>query len=233
MIDWHSHILPAMDDGSHSVSESKAMLQMHTEQRIDTVIATPHFYANDESPETFLNRRKEAFDALKEQMTEKSPYILLGAEVRYYQGINRLAELRSLCIEGGKLLLLEMPMTVWTEYMLRELIELSGKNSLKIILAHCERYFGIQNRNVWERLSENGILMQVNASFFNSIASRHRALSLLKKGTIRFIGSDCHNTTSRPPDIGKAYEIIEKKLGSDFINQMDEYGRSMLNIMNK
>ena len=27
--------------------------------------------------------------------------------------------------------------------------------------------------------------------------------------------------------------IIEKKLGSDFINQMDEYGRSMLNIMNK
>ena len=49
MIDWHSHVLPQMDDGSKSAEESLAMLKMQSEQGVDTVIATPHFYANDES----------------------------------------------------------------------------------------------------------------------------------------------------------------------------------------
>ena len=48
MIDWHSHVLPEMDDGSHSVAESIAMMQAQAEQGVTTVIATPHFYANDD-----------------------------------------------------------------------------------------------------------------------------------------------------------------------------------------
>ena len=46
MIDWHSHILPAMDDGSHDETESLAMLSSMADQGVDTVIATPHFLAN-------------------------------------------------------------------------------------------------------------------------------------------------------------------------------------------
>ena len=42
------------------------------------------------------------------------------------------------------------------------------------------------------------------------------------------MGSDCHNVTSRPPRIGQAFEYIQKKLGGDFITQMNEYGYSML-----
>ena len=64
MIDWHSHILPGMDDGSRNVTESIALLNMQTSQGIRTVIATPHFYANDESVETFLERRRNAYEAL-------------------------------------------------------------------------------------------------------------------------------------------------------------------------
>jgi protein-tyrosine phosphatase len=70
--------------------------------------------------------------------------------------------------------------------------------------------------------------MQVNASFFITLFSRHKALSLIKEEKIQFIGSDCHNITSRPPQIGKAFEIIQKKLGDDYISQMNEYGYSML-----
>ena len=45
MIDFHSHILPGMDDGSKSTQESLEMLDMLRAQGVDTVAATPHFYA--------------------------------------------------------------------------------------------------------------------------------------------------------------------------------------------
>lgn len=228
MIDWHSHILPAMDDGSKDVAESISMLGMQTSQGVGTVIATPHFYANDETVASFIERRAKAFEALKEQLGENGPHILLGAEVRYYQGISRLEGLKDLTIEGSKLLLLEMPMSVWTETMVRELVELSGKNSVRIVLAHVERYIKLQKNAVWNRLLESGIMMQVNASFFTSLASRRKAITLLQDGVVQFLGSDCHNLTTRPPVLGQAAEVIRKKLGNGFLDQMQEYGYSLL-----
>ena len=165
---------------------------------------------------------------MKSQLPEDCPQIKTGAEVLYYQGISRLAGLKSLRIEGSRLLLLEMPMLRWTEYMLRELEELASISGLTIILAHIERYLDLQNEDTWDRLYESGFLNQVNASFFIAFASRRKALSLLKQGRIHFVGSDCHNVTSRPPRIGQAFEYIQKKLGGDFITQMNEYGYSML-----
>ena len=229
MIDWHSHILPGMDDGSHDAAESISLVNMQRSQGIDTVIATPHFYANDETVDSFLDRRKKALELLKIELPEGPPEILLGAEVRYYQGISRMDGLKALRIEGSKLLLLEMPMSAWTEYMIRELIEMSGRSSIKIVLAHIERYLSLQTQNTWNRIRECGILMQANASFFTSFSTKRKALTLLKEDNIHFIGSDCHNVASRPPQIGKAFEIIQKKLGEDYIHQMNEYGYSVLN----
>lgn len=228
VIDWHSHILPGMDDGSRDTKESISLIDMQASQGISAVIATPHFYANDESVESFLNRRERAYGHLKAELSGNAPEIRLGAEVRYYQGISRLAELKDLRIEGSRLLLLEMPMSTWTEYMIRELVELSGKSSIRIVLAHVERYLKLQKHAVWERLAERGVLMQANASFFTSLPSRRRAMALLRDGNIQFIGSDCHNTTSRPPKIGKALEVIEKKFGRDYIRKINEYGYSQL-----
>jgi protein-tyrosine phosphatase len=228
VIDWHSHILPAMDDGSRDTAESISLLNMQVSQGISTVIATPHFYANDETVASFLERRKQALGLLKSELPEGAPEIRLGAEVKYYQGISRMEDLKDLRIEGSKLLLLEMPMSHWTEYMVRELIELSGKSSIKIVLAHVERYFHLQKQAVWDRLFENGILAQVNASFFHSFATKRKAIALLQEGSIQLIGSDCHGVTSRPPQIDKAFEVIRKKLGDEYLNQMNEYGYSLL-----
>ncbi len=228
MIDWHSHILPETDDGSHNTAESVSLVNMQKQQGIETVIATPHFYANDETVDSFLDRRKNAYERLKAEFPEGSPEIVLGAEVRYYQGISRMDGLKSLRTEGSNLLLLEMPMTNWTEYMVRELIEMSTRSSTKTVLAHVERYLALQGQSTWNRILESGILMQSNASFFTSLATKRKALALLKEGRIHFIGSDCHNLTSRPPQIGKAYEIIRNKLGEEFIQQMNEYGYSLL-----
>lgn len=228
MIDWHSHILPEMDDGSHDVAESVSMINMQVSQGVDTVIATPHFYANDETVEAFLERRQRSLELLMAGLPEERPALLLGAEVRYYQGISRMDNLKALRIEGSKLLLLEMPMSVWTEYMVRELTELSCKSSIRIVLAHIERYLNLQKQAVWDRVFDSDILVQANASFFTSLATRRKALSLLKDGKIHFLGSDCHNMAHRPPQIGKAFELIQKKLGADYLGQMNEFGYSLL-----
>ena len=222
-----------MDDGSRDTAESISMINMLRTQGVGTVIATPHFYANDESVDLFLERRKSAFERLAAELPEGSPEILLGAEVRYYQGINRMADLNALRIEGTKLLLLEMPMSSWTEYMVRELIEMSGRSSIKVVLAHVERYMALQKQSVWNRLLESGILMQVNASFFTSFVSKRKALSLLREGSVHFVGSDSHNMSSRPPRVGKAFEVIQKKLGENYLKQMNEYGHSLLVKVNK
>lgn len=228
MIDWHSHILPSMDDGSKDAAESVAMLEMLSSQGVSTVVATPHFYANDESVESFLERRGRSLDVLKPLLTDEHPSIVSGAEVKYYQGISRMSGLPDLRVEGSEVLLLEMPFGLWTEYMIRELSELSSMSGVTVVLAHVERYLKFQKTKDLDRIFENGILAQANATFFTSFVSRHKALSLLKKGAIQFVGSDGHNTESRPPLIKKAFDVISKKFGDDYIGQMNEYGYSVL-----
>ncbi len=228
MIDWHSHILPEVDDGSKSTAESIEMLKRLAEQGVDTVMATPHFYANDESVESFLERRDAAYGTLKNELPENVPEIICGAEVRYYQGIGRLENLGRLTIGESRLLLLEMPFSRWTEYTVRELVEMSSRRDIKLVLAHIDRYLSFQKRTVWERLYESGALMQVNASFFTELFTRRKALDMLCREEIHFIGSDCHNLKSRPPRIGEAFELIRRKTGEELLSQLNGFGESLL-----
>lgn len=228
MIDWHSHILPGMDDGSQNVEESLSMLDALRDQDVECVVATPHFYANDESVDEFLQRRQKAYLLLTESMKDDHPRLFCGAEVRYYPGIAKMSELDKLKIESSNYLLLEMPMGRWTEYTIRELMELANMGSLTVILAHVDRYLAFQSPTVWEKLSENGLLMQVNATAFNGYTTRHKVLKMFENGMVQFIGSDCHNLTSRPPKIAKAYETIQKKFGEYYLSKMNEYGFKIL-----
>lgn len=230
MIDWHSHILPGMDDGSRNVDESRSMLKALGEQGIETIIATPHFDADSDSVDTFLERRSVAHQLLHEACMENSQRILCGAEVRYYPGIRKLVGLERLSIESTNLLLLEMPVDRWSTNTIKEITNLAGTRSLTIILAHIERYIFLQQKGTLEHLCENGVRMQVNASFFHSCLTKRKALGLLATGKIHFIGSDCHNMTSRPPRIGEAYQLIERRMGDRFTSQMNAYGYSMLNV---
>ena len=125
MLDFHSHILPRVDDGSQGLEESLLMLSAMKDQGVTTVIATPHFYANDDSVDSFLSRRDAAYAALAPQYTDV-PRIILGAEVKYYEGISRLPDLKRLRIDGSRLLLLEMSMSKWSEYAVREVLEETG-----------------------------------------------------------------------------------------------------------
>lgn len=228
MIDFHSHILPGIDDGSKSSDMSLRMISALADQGVDTIAATSHYYATDHTPERFLQRRSEAFERIKGKLPEGSPKILLGAEVLYFPGISRMDELPELCLEGTKLLLLEMPFTTWTENMVREVNELSHASPCTIMLAHIERYYFKQPASVWDDLLNHGVLMQANADFFLPFATRRKALRLLREGRIHLLGSDCHNTTSRAPHMAEARETIRRRLGEEILDEIDSLGRELL-----
>jgi protein-tyrosine phosphatase len=231
VIDWHNHVLPGMDDGSKDVEQSLAMLEMQALQGVETVVATPHFYANDESVENFLARRQAAHSLLLENVSgSEYPTVHCGAEVKYYPGIARMDELDLLTVEGTKILLLEMSMSKWTEYTVKELTDLVHMRGLTVILAHVERYLPAQDRGMLERLREEGLWMQANAEFFGKLGSRRRALRLLDAGLIQFIGSDCHNLSSRPPKLDSAYHLIAKKFGEEYLSQMNKFGYRTLGL---
>ena len=228
MTDWHSHILPKMDDGSKSLEESINLLKALKEQGVNRVVATPHFYANVETVDNFIKRRQNAFDIIGSCLDNGMPEVLLGAEVSYYSGISRMEDLKRLKIGRSNLLLLEMPFSRWTEYTVRELLELSSSGQFTIVLAHIERYLGFQDASIWQRLCDSGILMQSNASFFIDFFKKKKAINLLKSGKIHFIGSDCHNMTSRPPELQKAYDYISRKMGKEFLTYINENGKTFL-----
>ena len=207
MIDFHTHILPGVDDGSKNLGESLQLLQMEQQQGIDIVVLTPHYYSSQNSPEVFFRRRYQSWRLLRGAWKPGMPRLLLGAEVEFFEGITALANLQDFCIQRTSLLLLEMPFCSWSERIIRIVEELNGTGGIQIVLAHVERYLSFQgNAQALKRLRQGGILMQVNASFFEGWLSRRKALSMLDKGMVQFLGSDCHNLSSRKPN----WELVPK-----------------------
>ena len=234
MIDFHSHILPGIDDGSRNVKMSLGMIDTLYRQKVDTICATPHFYVTQRTPEHFLERRQEAYELLEPVLPKNSPRILLGAEVLYFPGVSKMEALKDLCLEGTDVLLLEMPFTEWQEYWVREVCDLALGREFTILLAHIERYYAQQPRQVWDRLLELDVLMQANADYFlqqDSIfrfRNRNSAVKLLREGRIHLLGTDTHNLSSRPPRMKEARDVIREELGKQALERIDELGEEII-----
>jgi len=229
--DFHSHILPGVDDGSKSVEESIAMLQMEAAQGITRVVATPHFYPRDDSPEEFLARRAEAEALLRKEMQAYPdlPELSVGAEVYYFNGIGNSEKMAALTIDQNRGILIEMPTPPWTGAMYRDLEELHDKQGLLPIIAHVDRYIGrFRTFGIPERLAELPVLIQANAEFFLKKSTSAFALHMLKKNRIHLLGSDCHNLSSRSPNLGAALELIGRRLGEDPINAICDWQNYVL-----
>ena len=233
MIDFHSHILPGIDDGSRDTATSLLMLNALKKQGADTVCATSHFYATQRTVDRFLFRRQEAWEKLLEVLPQDAPRILLGAEVLYYPGIAYMEQLPKLCLEGTNLLLLEMPFEPWTTQMIREVNELARRGDVQLLVAHSERYFFYQPIAVWDEFLDLGILMQSNAEFFLPFKTRRKAMRLLEDGYIHLLGSDAHNMSSRAPNLDKARARIAKSLGEETLEYIDNLGTSLLPTCNE
>ena len=231
MIDFHSHILPDMDDGSSSVEISIAMLRALAEQGITQVVATPHFYGWDDDPASFLERRDRAETALREEMArhEGLPQVHIGAEVAFFRGISHSEFLPRLTIRGKDCILIEMPPAPWPEEYYRELEDIRRKWDVVPIIAHIDRYIGpFRTYGIPRRLARMPVYVQANGAFFLGRGRGELALRMLKAGRIHLLGSDCHNLSTRKPNLGPAQDKIRRRLGEAAIERILEYGRSVL-----
>ncbi len=234
MIDIHTHILPEMDDGSSNVEESIKMLGMLSEQGVDTIVATPHFYIDKAEPAEFLKRRNECFKKLSGEICkmDNRPKIALGAEVQFYSDLSSFDRIEEFCIGGTNYILIEMPFFPWNGYTYQTLNHLSMSRRIIPVIAHLERYFDFVNeKEVVLKLKEAGALIQINADFIIDRTTRRKALNLIKQDCVSFLGSDCHNVTSRPPDMDEAADIIRKKLGDRGFDMLKYREEKLKNLM--
>lgn len=233
LIDFHSHVLPCIDDGSASVEESVAMLRMEAAQGIRHVVATPHFYAQHDDPERFLTRRARAEEVLRREMAGQSglPGISIGAEVYFFRGMSDSELLPRLTIDEKSFILIEMPPAPWPEAIYRELEAVWVKQGILPIVAHIDRYISpFRTYGIPQRLAELPVFVQANGSFFLERSTASMALKMLKADQIQLLGSDCHNLTSRKPNLDAALERIRRKLGEEPLARIGACQRRILDI---
>lgn len=231
LVDFHSHILPGIDDGSPDLDTSLAMLEKSFAQGIETVVATPHFDANYDTPEEFFHRRNEAEKALRQEMAKRTnmPRLHIGAEVFYFPGISDSALLSDLTIDKTLFVLIEMPTCRWTDHIYAELEGIYLKQGLVPIVAHLDRYyhrFGFSK--VLKKLQKLPVLIQCNTDFFLHSSTQHLALRMLKRGQIHLLGSDCHDMRHRTPDLGNTAKWICDHIGDGWMDAIIENQEDIL-----
>ena len=71
-VDFHAHVLPAADHGSDCLETSLAQLKMAVDAGVSDIFATPHFYVNADTVESFIERRERAFDLLQNAVIQQN-----------------------------------------------------------------------------------------------------------------------------------------------------------------
>ena len=220
MIDFHSHILPNIDDGCENIQESIQLLNILENEGVDKLCLTPHFYPDYEDIDTFINRRNNSYNQLINTY-KGNIKLLLGSEVRYYTGISTNPNINKLTLQDTNLLLLELPFDInIQEYIIKEIINLSKNQNLRVVLAHIERY-NIDD-NTLKNLKNVGILIQANTESFIHIFKNKKPIHRIKNELIDFIGSDTHNTTTRLPNYQKAIQTLSKHIDINLFNERME-----------
>ena len=221
-IDIHSHILPDIDDGPKTATQSLELLECAVKNGIDRIVATPHFYASIHSLEQHTAKAKERFLELDSLIKEnKLPLsILLGYEVRYFDGISRIDSLDRLCINGTKVILLELGSIPFTSDVIDEIMDLNYYG-YTVVLAHIERYTKMRGfSSIKQLVVSNVVYAQCNASSLLKGPFRRVANGLLKEGVVSAVASDMHSVEERPPQIKEAMIKIEEKFGVYKINKL-------------
>ena len=211
-VDFHAHILPAADHGSGGISETKNQISFYKKAGVDTIVATPHFYPNSASIDSFLHRVNSAAADLTELLSaeEDAPRVLLGAEVLYCDNMHHMEGLEQLFIRGTDVLLLELPMSDWSPALFHTVRELNKR--CRVVLAHIDRYTRPHSDDLWA-LAECGVRAQVNAPSLFSMMERRRLAPFFAYGSVVAFGSDLHNDDAQAV---RRLVGAKKYLGADY-----------------
>lgn len=190
--DWHSHILPGVDDGFQKMEDSLAALQKYEELGVKSVWLTPHIM------EECRNTTQGLRDRFAELQAEyQGPIQLqLAAENMLDSLFEERFQANDLLTigPGGNYLLVETSY-VNPPYGMENMMQQIMSTGLTPILAHPERYRYMEQDD-YTTWKERGVVFQTN--FMSLVGmygetARSKAEWLLKEGLIDITGSDLHH----------------------------------------
>ena len=210
MIDVHTHILPAIDDGAKTQLDARLLLETEVAQGVEEVVFTPHYYGKKRPIQSFLKLRDEAWQKIQEDIPN-GLQTRLGAEV-HFTGVNDPTHdaLCKLAIEGTSCVLIELPFVKkWRKSLFTKLYEFITDTGYTPIIAHAERYVEfLKTPALITKLIDMGCLIQLNTSAFLEKKTRRFALAMLKNGLVHCLGTDAHDISVRVPDYKTARDAV-------------------------
>lgn len=222
--DIHCHMLPHVDDGSHSTSMSRDMLRIAYKNGIRHVVLTPHYMIG-----RFELTREEIYDQYRlfvAKVEQDFPEIkfFFGREIFFGEEIMELLQDNIIStMNDTDYTLIEFHPTATASYIAQSLYKVENAGYTPI-LAHVERYPDLfKNVKMIEQIIESGAYIQVNASSvtgkMGNAVKRH-IIKLMKKDLIHFVATDAHSNRTRGPYLDECVRYIEKKLGSDYVRRL-------------
>lgn len=193
--DWHSHILPGVDDGVQSMQESLDILKLYEDLGVRRIWLTPHIMEDIPNQPSEL---KKKFEELKKAWDGKVELKLAAEHMLDSLFEERLASEDVLPIgDEGRHILVET--SYYTPPMgMEDLLDKIKAKGYYPVLAHPERY-RYMDEAFYNRLKNKDILFQMNyASLVGGYgeSARKKAEWLLKKDMINLVGSDVHRMSA-------------------------------------
>lgn len=223
-IDIHNHLLPAVDDGSVSMQQTKNMLRIAYEEGIQYIIATPHYGAGCRN--TGIEELQDKLEQVRRaaNQIDKAFRIELGNELYYSEDIiEHLRKQKALTLAGTRYVLVEFAADDNYSDIKTGLHRLLIHGYLPI-LSHVEKYECLdRNYEGVNDLIWLGAYMQMNISSITSRYTGRRQLhcrKLLEYGLIHILGTDAHSDYGREPRMSGGLEFIRKKFGELMIKQL-------------
>ena len=212
VIDLHSHILPGVDDGARTLSDSLEIAAAAVRDGIEVLAATPH--VRDDHPtsaETMEARVGEVRRAVAEAGIPLD--VRKGGEIALEE-LGRLSadELRRFGLGGNpRYLLLEFPYYGWP-LALPELAFRLRTQGITPVLAHPERNADVQAAPERLRpLVDSGTLVQVTAAAVDGRIGRRSeetAFELIHGGLAHLLASDAHRPEIREIGMSAAADAL-------------------------
>lgn len=194
--DVHSHLVPAIDDGSKSVEDSLQMIRAFRDLGYKKIITTPHimgdFYRN--TPTTILG----GLETVKEAMKAEDLTMEMGAAAEYYLDfdLERKLDTEKLLTFGNNYLLFEISYMNPPDSLFHVIFKMQTLG-YKPVLAHPERYnFWHNEFEKYEAFIDKGVHLQLNINSltgYYSMGTKKIAERMIDNKMITFLGSDCHH----------------------------------------
>lgn len=217
MIDFHSHILPNIDDGSRNIEETYNMIKEAERAGFKQILLTPHYIENHY--ETSVQETEIWFDVVMQNLQEKylNSELLLASEIFISDNImNLLIDGKASTINNTSYVLIELPLDTEPENLYSIISELQ-KNKLVPIISHPERYLYVQkDADLIYDLVKKGVLMQLNyGSFIGQYGKKAQFIAekLLENNMVHFLGTDAHRENTIYKRIPEIIDILEEKIG--------------------